>query len=353
MSEDSSEFKPLPRRRRKSSGGENKPRKRQAVGAGTPSVPRRTSRRRAIPAEDVTDAPRPARRRRAARKNSFGWFKYVALMAFVGVGGYILLNLQPAPSVVPSDITPEPNATLVPTSAPFFPIIPLPQILPTAAPTLTPTPSIPEIAIVAGHWAPEATDGVPVVRDSGAVCPDGLREVEITKSVADKTLAMMERRGYRTILLQEFDPLYESEPRFKPRVFLSIHADSCLTGADYSYATGYKIAHAQPSDNESEDNRLVTCLTRNFDQVAVKYDKPFNANTITRNMTEYHAFRKIDSTTPAAIIELGFLGWDRDFLTNRQDEMARGLAIGLEEFLKGKTCLPATATPEPTETVLP
>ncbi len=351
MPEDSSEFKPLPRRRKKSESAA-KPRKRTPVGATTPSVTRRTARSTAAAAEDAA-APRPARRRRkAAKKNSFGWLKYVAFMALVGIGVYFILNLQPTPPAPPANETPDPNATLVPTSAPFFPVIALPQ-LPTAAPTFTPTPTIPQVAIVAGHWAQESGDAVATVRDSGATCPDGLREVDITKSVADKTLALLKQRGYHVVLLQEFDPRYEQEPKFAPKSFLSIHADSCLVGADYSYATGYKIAHAEPSDNEQEDSRLVTCLTRSYDKVASKYDKPFNANTITRNMTEYHAFRKIDPRTPAAIIELGFLGWDRDFLVNHQDEMAQGLANGLDAFLHGSACVPATATPQPTETVLP
>ncbi len=271
----------------------------------------------------------------------------------VGMGVFVLLNLQPTPPAPPSDVTPDPNATLVPTRAPILQIPALPQVFPTAAPTFTSTPTIPEVAIVAGHWAAEATDGAPTVPDSGAVCPDGLREVDITKSVADKTLDIIRGRGYHAVLLQEFDPLYQKEPQFKPRVFLSIHADSCLVGADYAYATGYKIAHAEPSNNEQEDSRLVVCLTRSYDKVALKYNKPFNANTITVDMTAYHAFRKIDPTTPAAIIELGFLGWDREFLVNNQDEMARALAIGLDDFLKGSPCVPATATPEPTETDLP
>jgi len=253
-------------------------------------------------------------------------------------------NITPSALKVAVPVSPEPR--------PFFPFFTLPE-LPTPEPTLIPTPSIPEVAIVAGHWAPESNDGVPSVRDSGAVCPDGLREVDITKSVADKTLAMMQPRGYNAVLLQEFDPRYVETPKFKPRVFLSIHADSCLVGGDYAYATGYKIAHAEPSDNEEQDSRLVTCVTRSYDQVASIYNMPFNANTITRNMTEYHAFRKIDPTTPAAIIELGFLGQDREFLVNHQGEMARGLAVGLDDFLHGSTCLPPTATPEPTETNIP
>jgi len=324
------------------------------VGSDTPSAPRRTSRSRAatVATDDGAAAPRPAKKKRAARKSPFGFIKYAAFILIVGVGVFALMNLQPASPPPPADFTPDPNATLVPTRASIFPVINFPTF-PTAAPTFTPTPIIPQVAIVAGHWEQESTDGVPTVRDSGAVCADGLREVDITKSVADKTLEILKRRGYHTVLLEEFDARYQADEKFAPKSFLSIHADSCLTGAEYSFATGYKIAHAEPSNNETEDARLVTCLTRSFDKVAAKYDKPFNANTITRNMTEYHAFRKVDPTTPAAIIELGFLGYDRDFLVNHQDEMAQGLAKGIDDFLKGNACVPATATPEATETTLP
>lgn len=272
----------------------------------------------------------------------------------VGVGVFVVANIQPAPpAALPPDFTPDPDATLVPTQAPLF-VIPHIFDLPTDTPTPIPTPSVPDAAIVAGHWAIEGAEGVPAVLDSGAVCPDGTREVDITKSVADKTIALLQRRGYRVELLQEFDPVYkDANQDFAPRSFLSIHVDSCLQGADFVYATGYKIAHAEPSDNQLEDDRLVTCLTRSYDKVAAKYDKPFNYNTITRNMTEYHAFRKIDPMTPAAIIELGFLGQDYDFLLNHQDEMAQGLARGLDDFLKGQPCVPPTITPRPPPTVEP
>jgi N-acetylmuramoyl-L-alanine amidase len=351
MSEESSEFKPLPRKN-------NRRRKARGVGSTTPSTPRRTSSARATAARTGAAAPvsRKTRRRRAKKASPFGLLKWVGLAMIAGVAVFVFMSLRAAPAVPPppaQELTPDPNATIVPTSAPLFPLpIQLPQF-PTPEPTRVPTPTTPEVAIVAGHWAQESDDGVPTVPDSGAVCADGLREVEITKSVSDKVVDIMQGRGYHTVLLQEFDPRYVQEPKFKPKVYLSIHADSCLTGAEYAYATGYKIAHAEPSDNQQEDARLVTCLTDTYDEVATIYNKPFNANTITRDMTEYHGFRKIDPTTPAAIIELGFLGWDREFLVDHQDEMARALAIGLVEFLKGSSCLPPTATPEPTETVLP
>lgn len=353
MPDDSSEFKPLPRRKRKSDPPASKAKKPRTVGASTPSVPRGTRTRKAVASDDAPAPRTTTRRKRAAKGNPFGFLKYVGFLMIVGVGVYVLMNLQPAPPPLPADFTPDPNATLVPTRVPFsLPVISLPTF-PTATRTFTPTPTIPQIAIVAGHWAQVEGDSVPTVHDSGAVCPDGLREVDITKSVADKTLAILHDRGYHVVLLQEFDPRYEAEPKFAPKSFLSIHADSCLVGADYAFATGYKIAHAEPSDNEEEDSRLVTCLTRSYDKVAAKYDKPFNVNTITRDMTEYHAFRKIDPTTPAAIIELGFLGYDREFLVDHQDEMAQGLAKGIDDFLKGSACVPATATPQATETEVP
>lgn len=352
MSEDSSDFKPLPRPKKKSSKSNSGKSKRQTVGASTPSAPRRATRPRASTTA-TSDAPASTRKRRARNANRFAWLKYVALLSIVGIGVYVILNLQPPPPVPPADATPDPNATLVPTSPAFFPVISFPPLLPTAAPTVPPTPTIPQIAIVAGHWGKQVRDPAAGVPDSGAVCADGLREVDITKSVADKTVALLQKRNYHVVLLEEFDARYEQEPKFAPKSFLSIHADSCLVGAEYAYLTGYKIAHAEPSDNEMEDSRLVTCLIRSYDRVAHQYDKPFNANTITRDMTEYHAFRKIDPTTPAAIIELGFMGWDRDFLVNHQDEIASGLATGLDDFLKGSPCVPATATPQPTETTLP
>lgn len=347
---DGADFKPLPRGKGKGARKDG----RRVVGATTPSRRTGSSRSPSRPRE-TTGTPRatPRAPRRSTRPNPFRWIKYLSFLMMVGVGVYLLANLQPPPPPLPADYTPDPNATLVPTSLPIFPIVNLPS-LPTARPTASPTPTVPAVAIVAGHWAREPNDGVPAVLDSGAVCPDGLREVDITKSVADKTVSLLKRQGYPVVLLEEFDPVYKTvNPDFAPKSFLSIHADSCLTGPDYAYATGYKIAHAEPSDNEPEDARLVTCLTRSYDLAVAKYNLPFNANTITRNMTEYHAFRKIDPHTPAAIIELGFLGQDREILVNHQDELARGLAAGLQDFLNGQPCQPPTITPAPTETTLP
>jgi N-acetylmuramoyl-L-alanine amidase len=223
---------------------------------------------------------------------------------------------------------------------------PLPTFTPTPSPTPTPPP--PDIAIIAGHWSKADPQGVTTIHDTGAICDDGLREVTINKAVADKVVALLQARGYRVDLLEEFDPrLKQDNPDYAPSVLLSIHTDSCVHGLDYPLATGYKIAHAEPSNNPGEDDRLVACLRRDYDAAVKPYNLTFNENTITPDMTEYHAFREIVTTTPAAIIELGFMYNDRAILLGHQDELARGLADGLEAFLKKDRCGLNEATPTP------
>jgi hypothetical protein len=57
-------------------------------------------------------------------------------------------------------------------------------------------------------------------------------------------------------------------------------------------------------------------------------------------MTEYHAFRKVGVNTPAAILEMGFLGGDGDLLRNRSDVPAQGVVNAIYCFLSGAEVLP-------------
>lgn len=209
-----SDFKPLPRKR-KTAARSNPP-----VGAETPSSARRHRRSR-DDASAAADAPPRRRSAHPPPRNRFGWLKYVTLGMMVGIGIFVIANMQsPPPVAPPPDFTPDPEATLAPTREPFFA---MPHFFeaPTDTPTPIPTPSVPDVAIVAGHWAMEGAARIPDVPDSGAICPDGTREVDITKSVADKTIALLRRKGYRVELLQEFDPVYKDvNPDFAPRSFL-------------------------------------------------------------------------------------------------------------------------------------
>jgi N-acetylmuramoyl-L-alanine amidase len=125
---------------------------------------------------------------------------------------------------------------------------------------------------------------------------------------------------------------------------LSLHADSCID------ASGYKSSRYINSTIPQISDRLVACINLHY---AAATGLSENVNTITENMTEYHAFRRIDPQTPAAILELGFLGGDNDVLANQQDLLAKGVADGLLCFLEGgpqptvDPQLAPTATAEP------
>lgn len=166
------------------------------------------------------------------------------------------------------------------------------------------------LGIVAGHRG----------NDSGTVCADGLTEAAVNAQVAEAVAESLRGQGARVDVLDEFDSRLRD---YRGAVFVSIHADSCAV--DYS---GFKVASQQGGSAASQ--RLATCL---WDRYEAETGLPRHVSTITDNMLQYHAFRKIAATTPAAIIEIGFLNGDREFLTQHQDLAVAGIVKGVECFL--------------------
>lgn len=226
-----------------------------------------------------------------------------------------------------------------------IPSVPSPTPRPTATPRLSPTPEpIPDVAIVAGHWTRVPPGDTSIVPDPGSVCRDGTREVDVNYAVATTALRALAARGFNVTLFEEWDsrlkrPDRGEKPDFRARAFFSIHSDACVEGPDYANATGYKLAHAQPSENESEDERLLRCVRRSYGALVEPMGLRWNQFTITNDMTAYHGFREIDPKTPAAIIELGFLGNDRKILTGHQEELGQSIAEGITSFLQGAECV--------------
>jgi len=230
----------------------------------------------------------------------------VALTA-VGVIG-LLVYLFTAPASA-SDIVGGPHAP-----APLAILI-RPTATPKPSPTPWPTPLIPRLGIVSGHRG----------NDPGAVCKDGLTEAQVNHDIASRVTVEMRQRGYRVDLLDEFDPRLTG---YRALLLLSIHADSC----DYinSEATGFKVAHVLDSKVPEQENRLVQCLVELY---TARTNMRFHENSITYDMTRYHAFYEISPDTPAAIIETGFLRLDRMILTQRADLVAQGIVDGLMCYL--------------------
>jgi len=191
----------------------------------------------------------------------------------------------------------------------------LPEGFPT--PTTRPTPLI---GIVAGHSG----------SDSGAVCPEalgGIREVDINLTIATLVRKNLIDLGYDVDLLAEFDSRLNN---YQATALVSIHADSC----DYiEGATGFKVAAADSTYYPEQASRLTNCLQTRYAQITHLQLHP-GSRTI--DMTEYHAFGEVNSLTPAAIIEVGFMNLDRQVLTQQPELLAQGVTSGILCFIRNE-----------------
>jgi N-acetylmuramoyl-L-alanine amidase len=177
----------------------------------------------------------------------------------------------------------------------------------------------PRIGIVAGHWG----------NDSGAVCPDGLTELDINLNIATLVKQKLAELGYEVDLLKEFDPLLTD---YFANALVSIHADSCVYVNDQ--ATGFKVAAALGSKQIQQDksSRLTSCLQARYQEATGMAIH----NSVTPDMTFYHAFDEIDDETTAAIIEVGFMNLDRQILTQQPDVITDGIVNGILCYLNNE-----------------
>jgi len=184
-------------------------------------------------------------------------------------------------------------------------------------PTTTPSPRS-RIGIVAGHWG----------NDPGAVCADGLSEESVNLKIATLVQALLIREGFDVDLLNEFDPRLTE---YQALALISIHNDSCdFINAE---ATGFKVAAAASSLYPEKSTRLTSCLSQRYQAIT---GLSFHYNTVTKDMTEYHAFSEIHSNTTAAIIETGFLNLDREILTKHTDRVAEGIVAGILCYIRNE-----------------
>ena len=172
------------------------------------------------------------------------------------------------------------------------------------------------VALISGHAG----------FDSGAICEDSvggvtLTEAEVVAEITRLAAKRLRRAGYTVLIFEEYDHQLDG---LQAAALLSLHADSCLP------ASGYKAAYYTHSKAPMAGDRLLDCIDRHY---ATETELSKDPNTVTVDMTEYHAFRKLDQTTPAAILELGYLGGDRELLTEMPDVVAEGVADSILCFL--------------------
>jgi len=186
----------------------------------------------------------------------------------------------------------------------------------------TPTPRTkPLIGIVAGHSG----------HDSGAVCSDGLTEVSINQQIAAYVQKLLVDKNIDVDVLHEFDDRLKG---YQALALISIHADSC----DYinDQATGFKVAAALSNPHPERAARLTACMRSRYSKAT---GLPLH-NSVTADMTSYHAFDEINNETTAMIIEVGFMNLDRQLLTQKPEVIAQGIADGILCFINNESVTP-------------
>ncbi|HFC12995.1 MAG TPA: N-acetylmuramoyl-L-alanine amidase, partial [Anaerolineae bacterium] len=161
--------------------------------------------------------------------------------------------------------------------------------------------------------------------DSGAVCADGTTEAATNLRISEQVIALLQAQGIEAELLSENDP--RLTPNYPAVAVISIHADSCQdAGATLS---GYKTAVSQAVTSPL----LQQCIEPIYgEQTGLKY----NVNTITNDMTNYHAFSadQLSTVVPAIIIETGFLGGDKALLVDHSEIPAQAITDGILCFVE-------------------
>ena len=97
-----------------------------------------------------------------------------------------------------------------------------------------------------------------------------------------------------------------------------------------------KSLRRSPAATRTLSNRLVACIRDRYGRIT---GLPFH-DSITPDMTQYHAFNEIDPATTAAIIEAGFLYKDYDILTSHPDVIADGIVAGIQCFVNNENIAP-------------
>ncbi len=259
-----------------------------------------SSRREAIPEGAVSNHP----------GQGIGKLFMQVISSVVGVGVITatLFSLWMPASLMPGSLQNRLAEAASPSQAEVLTATPEAAVLPSGFPAK-------KIGIVVGHKG----------SDSGAVCSNGLTELEVNSNVATFTQMKLIDMGYDVELLDEFDPRLKD---YQAGLLFSIHADSC----DYinDSATGFKVAAALSETKSENSTRLVQCIADRYAKIT---GLRYHYQSVTNDMTRYHAFSEIDPNTTAGIIEIGFLNLDQEILTSNPELLADGIVAGIKCYM--------------------
>jgi hypothetical protein len=194
--------------------------------------------------------------------------------------------------------------------------------------TLYNPPGEKRVGLQAGHWK---NDEVPAElgRLQAGATGGGKQEWEVNLDVAQRAATLLAANGVAVDVLPATVP-----PHYQANVFVAIHADGDPAGR----ASGFKIARPGFSALPDVDDRLVAVMNDVYEATT---GLPRDDEHISLRMRYYYAFNarrychSVASGVPQAIVEMGYLtsASDRQWLIGNPDQLARGIAAGITDFL--------------------
>ncbi len=195
-----------------------------------------------------------------------------------------------------------------------------------AAPALAPRVNV---AIQAGHWkSDEMPDALARLRGSTGASGGGRTEAQVTVDIAQRVVRQLRAKGLTAEILPATVPTaYEAD------LFISLHAD----GNASTRPRGYKVSTRWRSDVAALDAVLVQAIEEGYGSLTGMPQDP----SVTRAMRGYYAYStyrgeeyRLSGTTPAAILEMGFMSnaADRALMFNNPELLARGVVAGVDNF---------------------
>ncbi|RMG97592.1 MAG: hypothetical protein D6706_08305 [Chloroflexi bacterium] len=191
--------------------------------------------------------------------------------------------------------------------------------------------------------------------DSGALSCSSpkVKEEDVNLEVAEKVANLLRARGHQVEVVRSWDPrgrrygIHPSIRGYKGDVYLAIHSDYCAPRV-----SGYKFARPGGSkpDGLNGSGDASDRLTQSLWDAYGKATGLPRIHNITNAMTHYRSWSYVSSSTPRAIVEMGYLSEDIVALTQRQDDLARGLANGILIFLGEQ---PGTGDSEDEQVITP
>jgi hypothetical protein len=191
-------------------------------------------------------------------------------------------------------------------------------------------PGAKRVGLQAGHYkfdeAPPELFGLR--RNPGA--PGGGRvEWQVTIDLAERAAELLRASGVEVDVLPTTIPV-----RYRAHAFLAIHVD----GDESGRLRGYKVARPNFSSIPDVDDAFAQTTYEEYGRVT---GLPDNSDWVTGRMRNYYAFNArryqhaVAPGVPQAIVETGFMSnpVDRDFLFNRPEVAAQGIAEAVLRFL--------------------